>query len=284
MVKDKNGNKVTLANLDHLEDFPELEVPEGMSAAEFEEQQTRALFDTEDEYLDYLWQLEHGVPSGMPVGDIEGYIRTMRLQGEQPMITKEELEGLARAATLETGLAWAGRDSDVVEAALRLQESWGISGELLRQGFCSIRGGDGRRLSIQALKRAVCYVMARGLITAQSQWIKGASKSVEIELGSCGLLMGLRDQLQHVLMEDQGWGDQHLGLIAAYLQNHDLDNLTGAVYNLLDSRALMGHKPVSDDEGDTAVHMYHGRKSTCVVQLVLPYVITGGGHPAVLAV
>ena len=95
MVMDKNGKKVTVANLDHLEDFPELEVPDGMSAAEFEEQQTRALFGTEEEYLDYLWQLEHGVPSVMPVDDIEGYIRTMRLQEGQPMATKEELEGMS---------------------------------------------------------------------------------------------------------------------------------------------------------------------------------------------
>lgn len=88
MVKDKNGNKVTLAKLDHLKDFPELEAPEGMSAAEFEEQQTRALFDTEDEYLDYLWQLEHGVPVGMPRDEVEGYIRAMRLQGDKDSLSQ----------------------------------------------------------------------------------------------------------------------------------------------------------------------------------------------------
>lgn len=83
MITDKNGNMVTVPNLDDLEDFPELEVPEGMSASEFEEQQTRALFDTEDEYLDYLWQLEHGVPIWVPKGEVEEYIRAMRLQGDK---------------------------------------------------------------------------------------------------------------------------------------------------------------------------------------------------------
>lgn len=80
MVKDKNGKKVTVASLNNLGDFPEIEVPEGMSAAEFEEQHIHALFDTEDEYLDYLWQQEHGVPVWVPIDEIDGYIRSRRLQ------------------------------------------------------------------------------------------------------------------------------------------------------------------------------------------------------------
>ena len=79
MVRDKNGNKVKIAHLDDSLDIPEPVWPEGVT----EEMMVRSLFDTEDEYLDYLWQLEHGIPVGMPVDEIERYIRSRRLNNNQ---------------------------------------------------------------------------------------------------------------------------------------------------------------------------------------------------------
>ena len=74
MVRDKNGKKVKIAKLD----IPELAWPEGMT----EEEMERSSFNTEDEYQDYLWQQEHGVPVGMPVDEIERYIRSRRLNNQ----------------------------------------------------------------------------------------------------------------------------------------------------------------------------------------------------------
>ena len=77
MVRDKNGNKVKveITHVGDSLDIPDPVLPDGMT----EEMMVRSLFDTEDEYLDYLWQLEHGVPAGMPVEEIERYIRSRRL-------------------------------------------------------------------------------------------------------------------------------------------------------------------------------------------------------------
>ena len=189
------------------------------------------------------------------------------------MVTNKGLENLARAATLETGLEWAGTYSSVARSATLLRSSWGLSDALLVQGFRSIRVNSScsSRLSMRALKIGVCSVIARGLYTAQRLRCGVDGKSVDLSLGSCLLLMGLREELQSELMGHENLANVCLGNVVAYMQNRDMVKLTEALLNLLDDRALMGHKPVHSDEGDTEVHMYHGRKELVKVQLYAPY-------------
>lgn len=269
MIKGKNGEKVTvasMASLDNLEDFPERDVPPGVT----DEDLMREEFDSEEEYQAYLAQ------------QVDGWDLTNNKMNhstatkENKMVTNKGLENLARAATLETGLEWAGTYSSVANQAALLRSSWGLSDALLVQGFRSIHvnSSGSSRLSMRALKIGVCSVIARGLYTAQRLWCGADCKSVDLGLGSCLLLMGLREELQSELMGHENIADVGLGMVVTYMQNQDKVKLTEALFNLLEDRALMGHKPAHSDEGDTEVHMHRSRKELVKVQLNAPYEYT----------
>lgn len=105
------------------------------------------------------------------------------------MLRAEILDGMQLASDL-TGRSWVMPPERALPLISGIQAEWGLSDALLAQAFRALEEPEGHaKLSINALKMAVCAVIARGLISARA-------RRAQVTLGHCGKLQALQPELQ----------------------------------------------------------------------------------------
>ena len=108
------------------------------------------------------------------------------------MLRSDILDSMQLASDL-TGRSWAMPSERALPLISGLQAEWGLSDALLKQAFMCLEEPEGHaKLSINALKMAVCTVMARGMIGARVS-------RAQVSLGHCGKLQALQPELQRAV-------------------------------------------------------------------------------------